>query len=158
MNKRQYDLVVLVVLSALLGGICGAVFTNLFAGKFTFTKWTLKYEKVIDAEKFRVVDKDGKTHIELGGLPSGDWELRFYDKDDAANIGLGMSPDGNPWLFLSDRDDKRDILLSITSDGSSLNFLDGKAGKNHIVLSVSPDGAPALVLFDNNGKVIDSVP
>ena len=107
MNSRQYRLLVtVVVLSALLGGICGAVLTYAFTDKPVLAQETPKHETVIRAEGFVLVDKNDKTRAMLISSPNGDPSLILYNKDGNPRIGLSVSPNGQSSVVVADKNGK----------------------------------------------------
>ena len=125
--ERQNRRMKLVVVSMVV--VVGA---GLLMGQASPTK---KVPKVITAEKFRVVDKDGNLRI-----------------------GLGVEPDGSPRLMFIDEDGKTRIGLYVERDDSTGMVLNDKDEKGGIELRVLPDGSPGLVLKDKDGKVVRSLP
>ncbi len=117
------------VFAGLLGGV---VSSWLFVGTPVFAQKT-EVAGVIRAERFEVVDKNGKFRA-VFYLWEGEPSLALFDKN-GKNPALLALENGKPLLALADKNEKR------------------RAG-----LFLSADGEPYLGLFDQNGKVIWSAP
>ena len=91
--------------------------------------------KVLRAERFELVDSQGKVRVEWGVRQAGTLVLRLYAKDGKTRTVLAVLPDGSPQLTLMDQD-----------------------GKSRAAMAVGPDGSPELSLMDQNGKPIWKAP
>jgi hypothetical protein len=79
---------------ALISGVSGGIGSSLFlVGTPVLAERTAQETKIIRAEKFEVVDKDGRVHGELGLRHDGVPVLRLYDED--GNPRVGFSPKGD---------------------------------------------------------------
>lgn len=111
--------------------IGGAISSRFFIGASASAQKISQWEKVIAAEDFLLLDKNGNPHARLGLL----------EKD-------------QPGLYLKDFNDKVRAVLVLSEAGSpSLSLLD-KDGTPRARLSLSDEGEPGLSLLDQNGKVI----
>jgi len=149
MNNRQYGLiVVLVVVAALVGGLIGAVLTSVFADKPIFAEEIRQHAKVITAEKFLLVDDEGKAHAELTMLDSKSPTLRFIGKGDETLVGLGALSDESSYLAFFDKKGKLRVSLAVSSDGTPALSLYDEEGKKRTELLVSN-----LVFYDRDERV-----
>lgn len=97
MNLKQFGLVfVIVFIAGLLGGV--AANTLLLRPSSIAT--------VLKAERFVVVDKEGKPRALLGVLEDGEPGLQLYDQDEEGRVDLSLKPGGRPGLELSDRNER----------------------------------------------------
>lgn len=68
MNERQYALK---IVSAIIAGLVGGVIANqLLVGQPVFAERAQRPIKVVVAEEFRLVGKDGRTRATLGLFPA----------------------------------------------------------------------------------------
>jgi hypothetical protein len=175
MSKKQY---IFLVALALIGGLIGGAFSNSITSKTVLAqkgvpsindfkkKYTRKPEKVVEAEEFRLLDKDGRVIAKLVENIVGGGTLRIYGDEEsepflllnndrlllysngmASQITLGtISLSGpKPFIELCDKDGPRAVL-------GSTNLVTKGAGANIIRSPAS------LVLFDEKGNVIWSIP
>jgi hypothetical protein len=133
--------------------------------------------KVVEAERFVVVDGDGKTLATLGvdrGRPSlmlyqgAKPHVQLYadketsalalDEDKGTRVGLLAGPGKTAGLVLyrTPGDTKEQISLFYTDDGKPVLFFNDARGKSRIGLSLRPDGKPALTLQDETGRAFFS--
>lgn len=149
MKSKQYVLVL--VLAVVAGVIGGLGTTRVFR------------EKVIEAEKFLVVDRDGNTHAEFGMWPHFRPDrarmptLRLMDESGRVRASLGLAVDGAPSLTLTDENEKLSASILFSKwwgDNRSPVFLvaDGNT-KASAALNMSPDGMAGLRLMDKNARV-----
>ena len=164
MDKRQYMLTVaLAVVAGLVGGV---VSSWLFMGAPVVTQKTPQVAEVVGAERFEVVDKDGKLRAALW-LDNGEPNLVLADKTGKIRAKLSLA-DGKPALWLADKNGKPRAGLSLLNEEPTLVLAD-KTGKTRAVLGYTeieaiPTGGTekrpvsSLVLSDKEGKVIWSAP
>jgi len=127
MKRKDYWLMLsLAVMAGLVGGL---VSDRVFRGEIAFAEKAPAHAKVLTAEKFVLVDKNGRVHAALGSWgkpPSYEWPaLRFFNEDDEALIRLSIS-DGSPTLLLSSRNGKARVMLNALNTGCLI--LTGTAG------------------------------
>jgi hypothetical protein len=94
-----------------------------------------KVTKVVEAEKFVLLDMNGKVRAELNMWPDGSPVLKLYSEDKKPRVALGVLPDDAPSLELF-----------------------GKVGKARTLLTVEPTGRPLLALYGKDGKPMWSKP
>ncbi len=178
MNRKQFSAVVVL---ALVAGLVGGVVSSWFlVGLPAFAQKAPQVAEVIRAERFEVVDKDGKTRAALSmlegkpglvlrdrngragaelGLTDHGWPRLFLtDKNRKVRVGLTLGNTGEPHLVLRDRNGKTRTELSLRDTGASVLELADKNGKLRAALSLRDTGAPRLLLNDKNGKPIWKAP
>ena len=80
------------------GVVGGGVSSQFLAGTPVLAEKTAQEPQVIRAERFEVVDKNGKVRGELGLRSDGVPVLRLYDEDGAPRVGLSPKADeGQLW-------------------------------------------------------------
>ena len=150
MEKRDYTLVIAVAAAAGLLG--GALSIRLLPITPVFAQDPGRHEKVIEAEEFRLVEKDGKPcgrfHVDRSGRPA----LILFDKHGEVRAVLGVTPNGSPHLALSDKDGKVRATLAVWPDERSGLFLSDKDETSRASLVVLADGNPNLAISDRDGK------
>ncbi len=102
-------------------------------------------ENIVKAEKFVLVDKDGKERAVLG----------MGENDPYAMLS---GREVGPHLALMDRDGKRRIELALWPEGSPSLFLMDRNGEPRASLAVGPDGLSKLILFDEDGDKLFEMP
>jgi hypothetical protein len=96
MSSKQHG--VTVALALVSGLVGGTVSSQFFVGVPVFAEKAPQETQVIRAERFEVVDEDGKIRGELGLRSDGVPILRLYDEDGAPRVGLSPKGDeGNMW-------------------------------------------------------------
>jgi hypothetical protein len=133
--------------------------------------------KTVEAERFVVVDGDGKTVATLGmdrarpsltlyqgGKPrvllyaDKESSALAFDEDKGRRLGLLAGPAKTAGLVLypTPGEIKEQISLFYTDEGKPALFFNDARGKSRIGLSLRPDGKPALTLQDENGRAFFS--
>ena len=134
MNTKQ---TILFGFLALLGGFIGGILSDGLPGKAVAKS---DIEKVIRAEKFELVDKDGNERSYLS-ISDGMTILNIKSK-----IVLMVDSDGRPMLQLGEAMNVPRLVL-------------GKAViKNPKTGSTEIRSTGSIVIFDEKGKVVYSVP
>ena len=88
MNKKQYSL--MLVLALVTGLVGGVVSSQFLVGQAAFASKKEKPRKVIEAQEFRLVDKDGKTRAFLG-INRGQPRFELHGKRGFPLAVLGLS-------------------------------------------------------------------
>src|SRR5579862_1777146 len=132
-------------------------------------------KRVLQAERFELVNKDGKTAALLSVDEAQRPFLKLAKEGEGGAI-LAIEPDGSPAFRLLDPKGKTKLILTVAKDGSSfLGLSDANANlrvlidapesgsvgmkvfdRNHVLRSdviVDPDGDPSVNLFDANKAV-----
>jgi hypothetical protein len=133
--------------------------------------------KTVEAERFIVVDGDGKTVATLG-MDQGRPTLALYqgatprvqiyadkkssalafDEDKGRRLGLVAGPGKTAGfvLYPTPGEIKEQISLFYSDDGKPALFFNDARGKSRIGLSLRPDGKPGFTLSDENGRTFYS--
>jgi len=132
MNKKEYSL--MLVLALVAGLVGGVVSSQFFVGQPAFAEKDAKTEKVIEAEEFRLVDKDGRTR---------------------AFLGFGHSPinRGQPRLELHGKEGFPLAVLGVSSLMTEQESMEGERSLRHPRRPIF-----SLVLLNEMGKVIWRAP
>lgn len=101
MGRKQYSL--LVVLAMVAGFIGGVISSQIFAGQPIFTQKEPKLQKVVAAEKFRLVDHRGMVRAALGLTGEGQPGLGLLDRNGIPRVVLGIGRNGRPSLVMWDQ-------------------------------------------------------
>lgn len=110
-----------------------------------------KCPKVISAEKFLLVDGNGKSHAALELWDDTSPRLSFQDNDGKIRVVLGLSSDGNPVLLLADNEQELRVMLYLRTDEMpSLAFFD-KSTNQRTGFGLLADGRPYLSLWNEDG-------
>ena len=109
--------------------------------------------KVVRAQRFELVDAQGRPRAMLGLGPDGSPALELTDEKRQVRAALSLAPaGGQPTLVLYDDNRKGRAALALTADGQPMLGLRDEKGDGRAVLIVLPDGRPLLGLYDENGK------
>lgn len=150
MSRKQY---IFVLLLAVGGGVAGgALVSRLLVARPAFAQATAENSQVLRAQRFEVIDEEGKRRGRFDSLPNGAVRLVFYNSDGRIRTGLLVATNGTPGLQFWDRNGKP---VSVFSDGVTL--LD-PAGQPRGRMSVSANGNPSITFYDADGKVTWSAP
>ena len=113
-GKDSWKFLTLAMEAGLLGGAVSYRFLPQLA--------QAQQNKVIEAEQFRVVDKDGETRAVMGLFPTGEALLTLYSKDDNSYVSLSTLL-ASPSLNFVDKDGISRISFALSSEKlSSLIF------------------------------------
>lgn len=158
---------VILVLAVVAGFAGGALSSYMFKAEPVIVKEEKK--SVIEAEDFRVVDKEGRFRGGWGVNPHGSIVLVIADKSGVPRAGLSASEEGAAGLFLFDKDNTPRAKVKVNREGFPSIELNDENGKTRAVLghadletittgSVEKGVASSLVLFNKEGKVVWSTP
>jgi hypothetical protein len=114
--------------------------------------------KVLVAQEFRLVDKDGSTRASMALQQDGSPYISLTDKANNRRISLRIKPDGGSAFAMNDADSKNRILLDTQADGSASVSVTNRQGKGGAGLLVPPDGSPIVVVRDKDGSVAFAEP
>ncbi len=132
-----------------------------------------KVAKVIEAEKFVLRDAGGTVRARLEILSFGKVQLVLFDKDEKPQSILGVGSDGaglilggkegttflsTTLLLFSGKDFKIRLGMNLFPPQEPGLIMAGSDGKHRAKLILGDDNAPALRLFDPDGKVIWKAP
>lgn len=94
-DKSQGISLALGFISGLVGGVVASQFLTEAPG---FAEKAFHEPKVIRAEKFEIVDQNGRVHGEFGLRSDGTPVLRLYDEDGNPKVGFSPKADeGSMW-------------------------------------------------------------
>ncbi|WNM62235.1 hypothetical protein [Candidatus Nitrospira neomarina] len=151
MNTRQFGIL---VMTTLFAGVMGGALSNLvFVNTGVLAEETEQTKKVVTAEEFRLVTKDGQPRATLllwnGELPA----LTLANETCHNRVFLGVFNEAQPALILNDKGCKQRAALDLQPDGLPSLTLRDKHDVPRARLRVLLDGSPVLTLFDQNGQV-----
>src|SRR5438128_222844 len=109
------------------------------------------HPKVVMAEEFRLVDKEGNTRAVLELDDKGDPHLGFFDKKDKLRASLALH-DGQSFLELLDKNEKVRASIGLGKTGHPSLALLSNQERDGAVLQMGKDGGPGLDLYDRNGE------
>jgi hypothetical protein len=139
--------------------------------------------KVIRAENFVAVDKNGEAVIGMGTsiVEKGRGLIEFRDNDRKQRVAIGFGDDDRPFILLADSSGREKLILDVhpklgmgiafrnrrndsalmlgTDSGgiAALGFM-GEGGNLLIEMGVNPDGSAHLILRDKDRKELFRVP
>ena len=162
---------------ALVGGMIGAG-TMMFGPSSAFALRHPAAARTVEAEEFVLLgpnrarrgvievsdkgtaalylnDENGKERAELTVAADGRASLGFYDAagNQRVVVGEGPSAQGQAGIGVFSADGNQVASLSSAASGEvNITLYDNKTGLARAGLGLAADGAPALVLFDQNGR------
>jgi hypothetical protein len=113
--------------------------------------------ETVEAQKFVLVDANGKALAELGAAHGGSG-LVLLDAAGKPRAAMVLTSAGEPGLKLYDADGLVRAALMVGNDGRSGLALYDTNGKNRAALATDTAGAATLVLFDREGRVAALLP
>jgi len=147
MKKNGFGLALAVILSGLIGGFISSLF---FMGNFLYAQSKRPIAKVIEAEEFRLVDKDGIMMAKIGRDSDG-WGLNIYGKDGKKKIAISESQSRSQrGINFYDNTEKLRAIFALTKDSVELTFADNN-NTPRVSIELRPDGA-GLYLNSKTGK------
>jgi hypothetical protein len=114
--------------------------------------------KVIQAEKFELVDSTGRGRAALEMTQAGEPGLVLGDEKGKIRTGLIMGEAGRPSLGLFDDNGIPRIILHLDDSGEPTLSLSDENGKVRAGMCLGESGEPGLGLYDQEGKTIWSKP
>lgn len=114
-------------------------------------------EKVVEAERFVLLDPNGETRAVLV-VTNGGAGLYLYDNKGKLRTGLVGGMEDETGLSLYGSDGKESARLNVYADGRPSMTLLGKEAKPKATLTVLSDDSSHLFISDKDGRVIWSVP
>jgi hypothetical protein len=148
MNKKEHWTTLGV---ALLAGFIGGTLSGRFVvGDAGMAQEPPKHAKVIEAEEFRVVDRNAQVRVLLGVGPDGSATVAFTDKASKASALFGLEANGTPRIALVDKNAQTRASLTLDADGSpELAFRDEHA-REQARFGLGTQGGPSLLLMDKS--------
>ncbi len=149
MNRKEYWwMLALAVLAGLVGGMA---LNWIFMGDPGFAQKQEEQAKVIRAQKFELVDKDGNVKASLDMSRDGSPGLLLNNHN--SYVVLSASSKLGPSLILSiDEKFERSASVFVKNDGTPSLTLSDKFGDRFSV-NIPPDGRAGMVFIDKSKKV-----
>jgi hypothetical protein len=146
MNKKQCGM--LLVLSLLAGLVGGTLTSQFFVGTPVLAQKKAGPEKVVIAEEFRLVDKEGKI-LSTWGMYAGGPGIVLFNKSGQFRAVFSLtSPDEGPILTFADNKGNHRAIVGLGSGKQPYVTLRDQTGNERISLSLDDDGDPYLALYD----------
>lgn len=109
-------------------------------------------DKVLKAQRFELVDHDGKSHGYLG-LKGTSPELVLSDEVGAPRVQVLLSPGGAPQMVLFAKDGTGAMILALADNGTPVQMFAVKDDKMaRLSLGLKPDGSGTIIVLDKDGK------
>ena len=132
MSKKQHGLLLVM---AVVAGLASSMVSSWFLRRaLLFAQKMPQEAKVTRAEKFEVVDTDGKVRATLG-LRKEELALGLLQKDGRIRAVLGLEGDGEPSLKLYDKGETARAALGLWHGEPALSLL-YKGGKLRAVVGL----------------------
>lgn len=148
-------IIMVTMVSGFIGGLVGS---HVFFNERAIAQGPEQTTKIVTAEEFRLVTKDGKPRASLllwdGQLPA----LTMADEKCHNHVFLGVFNMAQPALILNDEGCKQRASLDLQPDGLPSFTLRDKSDVPRARMHLLQDGSPILTLFDHNGKEAWSAP
>lgn len=113
------------LIAAMIAGMAGGMVSiSLWNDREAFAEKSSKEKRVVTAEDFHLVDREGKMRA-----------------------ALFVSAKGEPGFALFDKEGKDHLLLMLNADGSAVIDLLDSAGASRARLALANDGTPGLTLI-----------
>lgn len=104
--------------------------------------------KVLEAETFRLKDRNGKVRATLGFEQDGGSALIMYDPDGTQRMWLSASEDGTSVFALGDIEGRRRLELLVRDSGApSMKLYDPRLVPL-IHMSLMKSGGPGILILD----------
>jgi hypothetical protein len=150
MNGKKQALAFLSLFAALVGGM---VLNQLVVGKAAIAQQEAEPHKVIVAEEFRVVNKEGKVLASLG-TPAGEPGIVLFNREGKIRAVLSLvSTEQTPILSLLDTDGKHRATVGMKANGEPYIALRNKESRVSISLSEGK-----VTVYGEDEKVVWSKP
>jgi hypothetical protein len=136
--------------AAVLGGLIGAVTTQGLTARIVSAQ-TAPPGKIVQAEKFEVVDQTGKVRMQIGVTDQGDPSITLLDDAHRPLIQLAAGQAG-AGLLIGNAEQPTLALLGVDDRGAPNLILNNPTGKKHASLGVqATTGEAFLQLFTQEG-------
>jgi len=106
--------------------------------------------EVVRAERFEVVDTQGRVRATLGMI-FGSPDLTLFDEKGEVRAMLTLDFDGSPALYMNDEKGEVRAEVAVHFDGMPRVWLFDEAGESRVELDLL-GGGPNLTLRDENGE------
>ena len=146
MNRRICSLMLLLALTAGLAG--GLLATHFSATAPALAANTPEAQKVISAEEFRLIDKEGRI-LSTWGMYAGGPGIVLFNKNGQFRAVFSLtSPEEGPVLTFADKNGVHRATVGLGAKRQPYLTLRDVAGKERISLSLDDKGDPFLVFYD----------
>jgi hypothetical protein len=116
-------------------------------------KYITRSTKLIQAERFTLVDKDGTRRAELFMTEQGDPELTFLDKNQKHRLFLySADHDNSAGINIYDDSGKSRLRIRGTTDNTAGLIVYDTTGRRRTDLCVGKDGWAGLGVYDQLGR------
>jgi hypothetical protein len=150
MDGKKQALAFLSLLAALVGGM---VVNQLVVGKAAFAQKEAESHKVIVAEEFRVVSKEGKVLASFG-TPAGEPGIVLFNREGQIRAVLSLaSTEQTPILSLLDNDGKHRATVAMKASGEPYFAMRDNESRMSISLSEG-----RVTVYGEDEKVVWSKP
>lgn len=144
----------------MVAGMLGAAFLGgaasqwLLVGQSAFAQDEAKEAptKIIEANKFRLVDGEGRIRGGMFLKADGSPQMTLLDEKGMARIALVIPPNDTPGLLLLDAQEKVRATFALASAGPGMTMSDD-AGNVRIGLTVGETGVPRLELVHDQHPI-----
>lgn len=114
--------------------------------------------KVIEAQEFRLVDRDGKPRGRFAVGEDNVSSIAILDRDGNIRASLRVRSDGSTSISIHDADGRNRAAIDVLADGTSQLALSGKSGKSAAAIIVPAEKDPLAVMSDTTGKTTWAAP
>ena len=167
MHKEPFGLI---LGAAVLGGLIGAVVTQGLTAR-PVSAQAAPPGKIVQAEKFEVVDQAGRVRMQIGLTDQGDPSITLLDDAHRPVIQLAAGRAG-AGLLIGNKEQPTLTLLGVDDRGAPNLILNNPNGTKHASLGVqantgkaflqlfTQDGTPrvSLIAHEDKGEIVASPP
>ena len=150
MNRRICSLLLLL---SLTGGLFGGILaSHFFVATPVLAEKSLEAQKVVAAEEFRLLDKEGRV-LSTWGMYAGGPGIVLFSKNGQFRAVFSLtSPEEGPVLTFADKGGVHRATVGLGAKRQPYLTLRDQGGKERISLSLDDEGDPYLVLYDQRQK------
>jgi hypothetical protein len=146
MDRKIYSLILLL---SLIGGLAGGILaSHFFVIAPVLAAKTVEAQKIVAAEEFRLVDKEGRVLSTLGMYAGGPGIVLFSKTGQFRAVFSLTSPEEGPVLTFAGKDGIHRATIGLGAKRQPYLALRDEAGKERISLSLNDNGDPYLALYD----------
>jgi hypothetical protein len=146
MDRKIYSLILLL---SLIGGLAGGILaSHFFVTTPVLAAKTVEVQKIVAAEEFRLVDKEGRVLSTLGMYAGGPGIVLFSKTGQFRAVFSLTSPEEGPVLTFAGKDGIHRATIGLGAKRQPYLALRDEAGKERISLSLNDNGDPYLALYD----------
>ena len=146
MDRKIYSLILLL---SLIGGLAGGILaSHFFVTAPVLAAKTVEAQKIVAAEEFRLVDKEGKVLSTLGMYAGGPGIVLFSKTGQFRAVFSLTSPEEGPVLTFADKGGIHRATIGLGAKRQPYLALRDEAGKERLSLSLNDKGDPYLALYD----------